>query len=471
MAIKVSNTTVINNDRKMLNITDTDGRVSYSAVQAALTPTSSNINFTTPKMSCTLAADTTFTESGAAEGKSAQLLLDLSSSGHTPTFSSNINWANGTEPTWSGYQKWHIIFTCVSATEIRAVAFGYEAQSGGTPTSWPAGTAFAAVNPNLTGYADDHESGNLGNGPVTATSRCRVNFYLKSGGGCEMYFVPTGTGGASPYYKNTSNATVNVTSGSSTKIWEESTVTPDSVRLVTYTQYGTLAADTGYVTPSGVGTGTTESIFCSRTQASTGTTATSVQGTMDAWVRKSGYADTKVASWKFITEVYVSASGCFTGDAELYTWNPETETVYKQMMSDAYNDYRANYSTQENKTKYVIGQNNEIKEILAFNKLELDETLYGINGSTPFVSGGHPFLTSDGWKCIDLTKGTVDYPDLGLTQLNVGDTLKKYNEDTDTYYDEEITDITGTELEIDAYLLDVSGDDTYIVNGHIVHNK
>ena len=47
----------------------------------------------------------------------------------------------------------------------------------------------------------------------------------------------------------------------------------------------------------------------------------------------------------------------------------------------------------------------------------------------------------------------------------------KYNADTNSYYDEEVTDITGTELEIDAYVLDVSGDDTYIVNGHIVHNK
>lgn len=471
MAIKIDGTTVINNSREMKSIVDTANLVKYENVGANLTSTSSNINFTTPLMSCTLSADTTFTASGVAEGKSAQILLDLTSSAHTPTWPSSVNWANGSEPTWSGYQYWHIIFTCASASEIRATAFGYVAQGGGTPSSWPAGTVYAQQGgTNTTGYADHHESGNLGiTGEVSGTSRCRVNFYQRSGGGCEMYFVPTGTGGDTPYYKNTVNATVNVTSGSSTKIWEEGTVTPDSVRLVTYTQYGTLASDTGYVAPTGVGTGTTNSITASTTVYQQGSSSSSNSGTMECWVRKSGYVDTKVATWKFNCAVYVTGTGCFTADTELYTWDSENETVYKQVMADAYNDWRTNYANK--KPKYVLGQNNETKEILAFGKLLLNETIYGINGSTPIVSGGHPFLTSDGWKCMDLAKGNTDYPDLELTQLAVGDTLKKYNADTNSYYDEEVTDITGTELEIDAYVLDVSGDDTYIVNGHIVHNK
>ena len=128
MAIKISGTEVINDQRQLVNITDAtvtagDG---YSAKTYAIT---NNINFTQPFMTCSLTAATTFTVSGEAEGKSAILILDTATTPYTPTWPSAINWEDNTEPTWSTYRKWQIHFYCVSSSRIDAFAIGFDAQS------------------------------------------------------------------------------------------------------------------------------------------------------------------------------------------------------------------------------------------------------------------------------------------------------------------------------------------------------
>lgn len=128
MAIKVIGTDVINNQRQLVNITDADIAAGggYSAKTYVIT---NNINFTQPFMTCTLSAATTFTLSGNAEGKSAILILDTSTTPYTPTWPSAINWEDNTEPTWSTYRKWQIHFYCVSGTRIDAFAIGFDALS------------------------------------------------------------------------------------------------------------------------------------------------------------------------------------------------------------------------------------------------------------------------------------------------------------------------------------------------------
>lgn len=128
MAIKIIGTDVINNQRQLVNITDaviTAGD-NYSAKTYAVT---NNINFTQPFMTCTLTAATTFTFSGDAEGKSAIMILDTSTTPYTPSWPSVINWEDNTEPTWSTYRKWQIHFYCVSSSRIDAFAIGFDAQS------------------------------------------------------------------------------------------------------------------------------------------------------------------------------------------------------------------------------------------------------------------------------------------------------------------------------------------------------
>ena len=476
MSIKIAGTVVINNDRELKEITGNVGRIKTNNSGYGISSTTDNINISTPMMNCILGGDTTFTETSVLVGNSAQMLLDLSTNNHTPTFSSNVSWADGTTPTWSGYQRWHICFTVIAADEIRAVAFGYTAASGGTPLGWPGATTITAREggTNLTGVSDKHVSLSYGvQDPVTSTSSCTVAFYRRSVNGSEIFFTPTGTGGATNgYYTQSSGAFVSRTSGQTTEIWEENSVSPDSTRCVIKSTSGTIISDTGYVASASVGTGASASVSTTASTTSSMGTNTSNSTTtrlLECWARKSGYEDTKVATWRFEASAQASGSGCFLGSANLYRWNVDTNTVNIMTLDSAYSQWS---SKEDGEVHYVIGKDGLHKEITGFRTFPLQDTFYAINGSDAFVSSTHPFLTTDGWKCPGEDTDSPDYPDLDLTQLAVGDILKKYNSETNEYYDEEVTSIIrGPEKVRDVYSLSVGGDDTYIVDGHIVHNK
>lgn len=133
MAIKISGTDVISDTRSLTNITGANGL--YNNFQVSSIDVTDNINFTSPMMTCTLTAATTFTESGYVEGKSATLLLDTSSNNYTPTFSSNIVWKDNTEPTWADYQHWQITFLCGdTSSTIYGSAVGYTSAGAAAPT-------------------------------------------------------------------------------------------------------------------------------------------------------------------------------------------------------------------------------------------------------------------------------------------------------------------------------------------------
>lgn len=127
MAIKISGTDVIDDSRKLVNITDAEGE--FLGFNPSATAITNTINFTTPFMTTTLSAATTFIVSGEAAGKSAILCLDTSSTGYAPTFPSSFNWEDGTEPTWSTYRKWQIHMIYHSSGRIDAVGIGFDAQS------------------------------------------------------------------------------------------------------------------------------------------------------------------------------------------------------------------------------------------------------------------------------------------------------------------------------------------------------
>ncbi len=132
MAIKVNGTEVITDSRKLVNIADTDNTVS-SDFYPNSTVITNTINFTTPFMTATLTGNTTFAVSGVAAGKSAVFAMDISTTPHAPTFSSEFNWAGGTEPTWSDYRRWQIHMICHDANRVDATAFGFSALTS-TPT-------------------------------------------------------------------------------------------------------------------------------------------------------------------------------------------------------------------------------------------------------------------------------------------------------------------------------------------------
>jgi len=474
MAIKIAGTDVIDNARILKNVAGNVARIKSNNSAYGISSTTDNINFSTPMMNCVLNADTTFTETSAAIGNSAQMLLDLSSSNHTPTFSSNISWASGTTPTWSGYQRWHLCFTVVAADEIRAVAFGYTAASGGSLSGWAGATSILAREggTQLTGISDNHVSMSYGvQDPVIATSTCNIKFYSRSGGGSEIFFTPNGSGGATNgYYAQGTGTFISRTDGQQTEIWEENSISPDTTRCVLKSTGGTIITDTGYVSSATAGTGATLSVSTSAYSYSPSSTSTSsTERLIECWARKSGYEDTKVATWRFRADAQAYGSGCFFGSANLYMWNVDTNTVSVMTLDSAYNQWS---SKEDGEVHYVIGNDGLHKEIEEFRTFPLQDNFYAINGSDAFVSSTHPFLTTDGWKCLGEHTDNPVYSDINLTQLAVGDILKKYNSETNEYYDEEVTSINkGPEKVRDVYSLSVGGDNTYIVDGHIVHNK
>ena len=160
MAIKINSTEVISNSRQFKNIAGASGK--YDDLRTSLETIDTVINFNTPIMNKVMTANTTFSESNKSSGKVSVLTLDTSSTGHTPTFSANIKWANDTEPTWADNRYWHIGLVCWDSAVVRAVASGYGSTGGGSPSETVelSGTSGApndviaeSVNPNpCTGY-------------------------------------------------------------------------------------------------------------------------------------------------------------------------------------------------------------------------------------------------------------------------------------------------------------------------------
>lgn len=91
--------------------------------------------------------------------------------------------------------------------------------------------------------------------------------------------------------------------------------------------------------------------------------------------------------------------------------------------------------------------------------------LFSINNSDHFVTSSHPFLTTDGWKSFNKYVSRQLHPDLDIEQLEIGDTLVTQNGNVTLESFSSINQV------LPVFNLNVDGDDTYIVNDFIVHNK
>ena len=103
--------------------------------------------------------------------------------------------------------------------------------------------------------------------------------------------------------------------------------------------------------------------------------------------------------------------------------------------------------------------------VLENNVSRVEARLYAMNSCSHFVTDTHPFLTTEGWTSFNPAVTNEMHPGLDVTKLEVGDEL--------------VTE-AGTEILSRAsklykmtpiFNLNVDGDDTYIVNGFVVHNK
>jgi hypothetical protein len=172
MAYEISSTTVIDNDRKLVNITGGSGVIGNFHANVDTTVTTA-LNFNSPVMSIVMTGATTYSESNKAAGKTVTILLDRSASLYTPTFSSNIKWKEGATPTFSSYRYWQITMTAIDSTLVRAAALGFGSTAGGSAAvsisnvftrnlslAGIGGTATATYRLNSTGQASRNISTN-----------------------------------------------------------------------------------------------------------------------------------------------------------------------------------------------------------------------------------------------------------------------------------------------------------------------
>ena len=179
---------------------------------------------------------------------------------------------------------------------------------------------------------------------------------------------------------------------------------------------------------------------------------------------KSGYPNytTPHGSHSLQLTSYASCNwGCFPAGSKVLLEDNTTKNIEDMQMGDK-----------------VIGKDGIVNTV---NKLMTptftDKAIYTINGSFE-ITGGHPVLTSGGaWKSCNATDGQEMHPELNITELAVGDILVKDagNANGDTVNEEITTIEVRTESEITVYNLDVTdsptGNDTYVVDNYIVHNK
>jgi len=119
----------------------------------------------------------------------------------------------------------------------------------------------------------------------------------------------------------------------------------------------------------------------------------------------------------------------------------------------------------------VLGMSGEFNTVVALHHHPVEaRTIYTINDSLE-LTDTHPMLTIDGWKSFNAEKTRILHPDLEIVgQLAFNDQMVKYDKILGTYT-ETLNDFSQRQETGHVFNLDVDRDDTFIVNGFVVHNK
>ncbi len=114
----------------------------------------------------------------------------------------------------------------------------------------------------------------------------------------------------------------------------------------------------------------------------------------------------------------------------------------------------------------VQGQS-RINHVLRIPHHKTRQLFYGFNGEKPYVTGGHPFMTQDGWKAIKPGQTSKEAHRVIVGQLRSGDHLITH--DGSDFIIQNINKANLGQRQIYNPVLD--GDHTYYANGRLVHNK
>ena len=484
MATKVGGTDLINDSGSLVNFTDLDAKYDgmYPDIQTVGSGQSSiDLSYAVVKVTVT-SNNYPYTFANVALGNVCTIIVDTTANSYVPVFpereSGQLYWPVAGRPTWANHRYWVITVIGVgrlssSGVDVRATYFGYDdPPSASNPI--PAGTLLCVSNPTVGFKGTASDIDNTGSG---ASATASAGITLRSLNGEFEGFGYEGSGNDISYRYNAGGGSTVVDASGTIGLYEGPTgITPTGWRLVYGPTSNPTQFDTGWKT-SGVATYSVQANASVGVSQSTSDTEIRV---VQLWGRASGYDDTLLATIRIEAYAYAE-SNCFIGNARIALKNQDS--IRLSTMEDAYHGWKAqqlaNQISDVEYNEIAIGSENSENKILEFRKSVGRYELYGFNSEEPFVTGAHPFLTTDGWKCFNGEAGQRTRPNLNITQLSVGDRLIKYNFITNSYYEEEITSITKSLESIAVYSVDVegpdsesaSGNDTYIVNGYVVHNK
>jgi hypothetical protein len=114
----------------------------------------------------------------------------------------------------------------------------------------------------------------------------------------------------------------------------------------------------------------------------------------------------------------------------------------------------------------VMGLNGVINTVTKLHHYPVAQQLICTIDNAISLTDTHPMLTSEGWKSFNPELTAEIHPDLELAgKLMIADILITHTGPVHLY------DYTKKVQDIPVYNLDVDGDDTFIVDGYVVHNK
>lgn len=162
-----------------------------------------------------------------------------------------------------------------------------------------------------------------------------------------------------------------------------------------------------------------------------------------------------------IQDIPGGSGGCFIASSKVLTVNG-----YKRIDSIKIDDQ-------------IISSQNSINNVLQIKKVLLNNALlYGFDNIEPFVTEDHPILTMNGWGTFNPDLLKINEPGVydsliknqrKIIEIDSNTLIKKHF--NDQYSFEKLHNInTKSESNINVYNLFLDGDNTYVVEGVVVHN-
>jgi hypothetical protein len=146
--------------------------------------------------------------------------------------------------------------------------------------------------------------------------------------------------------------------------------------------------------------------------------------------------------------------GCFVAGSQVLMADFTTKSIESVVIGDS-----------------VISKTGKANKVIKLHHHPMeDRWLFKVNESLE-MTDSHPILTTQGWKSLNPEKTREIHPDLVIAgKLNLGDSVRKYD-NFQQFYVEEVKTLAKRKTLIPVFNLDVDGDDTFIVDNFVVHNK